>query len=423
MRPSIDRHRAISVSLCESPVSIRVPYSLEDMSMNFRSHLPTVVPAVRHGSARRCRSGRRGFTLVELLVVIAIIATLVGLLVPAVNSAREASRRSSCQNNLKQQGLAIHGYHDTHDRLPSGGRPPDAATVRCGVFIYMLPWVDRKDLWDAYDTSVTWSHANNLPVSSVRIPTYECPSSPKHGGQLDHNPDTFNGATGPWNPTGTGAAQNGIVAVGDYGASLGVHPLLPTVVSGNVEIAPGQSVAASTLIVPSSALTSSAAATTNGMLPKNAKVSFGDVTDGLSNTIAIWESGGRPYVYRRGTQVSDKLFGTGAAHTNAGGWVRPASDIILGGSSADGTTIPGPFLNRTNGHNHGQETYSGSGFAVWGTEGSSQPYSFHPGGLQVTLGDGAVRFISETVSIDVISALTTRNGGTRERKVSAANLK
>lgn len=370
------------------------------------------------------RSGRRAFTLVELLVVIAIIATLVGILLPAVQSAREASRRSNCQNNLKQLGLAIHGYHDTKTRLPSGGRPPDAATIRCGVFIYLLPWLERKDLWDAYDTSVTWSDPRNLPVSSVRLPTYECLSSPKHGGQLDHNPDGFSGGGSDWNPSGANAAEKrGIVAVGDYGASLGVHPGLPAVVTGNVEISPGNSVPRNTLIIPSASLQSGGNnPLTNGMLPKNAKISLQDVTDGVSNTIAIWESGGRPYVYRKGSQVSAKLVGADSAHTNGGGWVRPASDIILAGSSADGVTIPGPFLNRTNGYNHGQETYAGSGFPNWGTEGSSQPYSFHPGGLQVTFGDGSVKFIDENASIEVLSALTTRNGGGSERKVSASSL-
>jgi len=370
------------------------------------------------------RAGRNAFTLVELLVVIAIIATLVGILLPAVQSARESSRRSNCQNNLKQLGLAIHGYHDTKTRLPSGGRPPDAATIRCGVFVYLLPWLERKDLWDAYDTSVTWSAPVNLPISSIRLPTYECPSSPKHGGQLDHNPDNFSGGGSDWNPSGANAAEKrGIVAVGDYGASLGVHPGLPAVVTGNVEISPGTSVPRSTLIIPSASLQSGGNnPLTNGLLPKNAKVSFQDVTDGLSNTIAIWESGGRPFVYRKGSQVSAKLVGADSAHTNGGGWVRPASDIILAGSSADGVTIPGPFINRTNGYNHGQETYSTSGFPNWGTEGSSQPYSFHPGGVQVTFGDGAVKFIDENASIEVLSALTTRNGGGSERKVSAASL-
>ena len=354
------------------------------------------------------RSARPGFTLVELLVVIAIIATLVGILLPAVQSAREAARRSSCTNNLKQQGLALHTFHDSKNKLPSGGRPPDAATVRCGVFVYMLPFLDLKSLWDSYDTSVTWSAAANLPVTSVRVPNFECPSAPRHSNQLDHNPD------------GDAANSFGapIVAVGDYASSLGIDPRLPAAVPGTVTIS-GSTVNRADLIIPSSAMTSGAAGLTNGMLPKNAAITFQDVTDGLSNTIAIVESGGRPFVYRRGQQLSASL---ATAHTNAGGWCRPASDILFAGSNAAGTTIPGPFLNRTNGHDHGSESYGSSGYPTYGTEGSSQPYSFHPGGLQVVLGDGAVRMIDENAAIEVFSALITRNAGARERKVTVGSL-
>jgi len=349
-----------------------------------------------------------GFTLVELLVVISIIATLVGILLPAVQAAREAARRSSCQNNLKQQGIALHSFHDSKGKLPSGGRPPDASTVRCGVFVYMLPYLDQKSLWDAYDTSVTWSTANNLPVTSVRIPNFECASAPRHSNQLDHNPD------------GTTGFGTGIVAVGDYGSSLGIDPRLPSAVTGSVTIS-GSSVAKSGLIVPSPSMTSSSTGGyTNGMLPKNAAITFQDVTDGLSNTIAILESGGRPFVYRKGKQVDASL---AAAHTNAGGWCRPASDILFAGSTADGAAIPGPFLNRTNGYNHASEAYGSTGYpAPYGTEGSSQPYSFHPGGLQVLVGDGAVRFIDEGAAIEVISALITRNGAGKERQVTIGSL-
>jgi prepilin-type N-terminal cleavage/methylation domain-containing protein len=365
------------------------------------------VKTVKH-SLFRPRKGRhaspRGFTLVELLVVIAIIGTLVGLLLPAVQSARESARRSACSNNLKQQGLAIHGFHDARNRLPSGGRPPDAATVRCGVFVYMLPWLDKKPLWDKYDTSVTWSHANNLPVTEVRVPEFECPSAPRHNNQLDHNPD------------GTTGFGTGIVANGDYASSLGVAPGLATTVTGSVTIG-GTSVAKSTLVRESPAWTSSSGTTTNGMLPKNASINFKDVIDGLSNTIAIVESGGRPFVYQRGKQVSNNLT---TAHTNAGGWCRPASDILFFGSNAAGTTVGGPFLNRTNGYNHASEAYGSTGYpAPYGTEGSSQPYSFHSGGLQVTLGDGAVRFIDENVAIELFTALLTRDQSAYERNISS----
>jgi len=346
---------------------------------------------------------RRGFTLVELLVVIAIIGILVGLLLPAVQAAREAARRSQCVNNLKQQGIAIHGYHDSKKKLPSGGRPPEASSVRCGVFIYLLPWIEREDLWDLYDTSVTWSHVNNLEVSSTRIPSYECPSSPKHGGLLDHNPDGVGPGT-PWAP---------VVAVGDYAANLGVDPRLPAVAQAafptyyNSTKAARYTPDAPLVIQGSTAFTSSATATTNGLLPKNAAITFQDVTDGLSNTIAVWESGGRPLVYRLGAPVSPN---PAQNRVNAGGWVRPASDILLSGSNKTGKIIPGIYINKTNGYDVGAETYSTSGYpAPYGTEGTSQPYSFHPGGMNILLGDGAVKFLDEGTDIGIVAALTTRN--------------
>lgn len=206
------------------------------------------------------------------------------------------------------------------------------------------------------------------------------------------------------------------MAVGDYASNLGVAPGLAATVTGNVTIG-GTSIVRSTLVRESGAWTSSSTAPTNGMLPKNASITFTDVSDGVSNTIAIVESGGRPFVYQRGKQVSNNL---DTAHTNAGGWCRPASDILFFGSNAAGTTVGGPFLNRTNGFNHASGAYGSTGYAApYGTEGSSQPFSFHPGGLQVTLGDGATRFIDENISIELFTALLTRNEAANERNVSS----
>lgn len=341
-------------------------------------------------------SNRRGFTLVELLVVIAIIGILVALLLPAVQVAREAARRTQCTNNMKQLGIAMHTFHDAKKKFPSSGRPSAASTVRTGVFAYLLPYIDQKKLWDQYDLSVNWSHANNLPVTSLRLSTYECPSSPKHNGLLDHNPDGYT----------VGGSWVGVVANGDYAASLGVDPALETYAAA---------LSPPLLIKGSQSYVSTATKPTNGLLPKNATINVSDVTDGLSNTVAFLESGGRPLLYRRGTLINED---PAQARVNAGGWARPASDILFAGSNAAGTSIGGPFVGRTNGLDVSQANYSSTGYPAYGTEGTSQPFSFHNGGLNVTLGDGSVRFIDETIAIDVFAALITRNQAGNEVNVS-----
>ena len=339
---------------------------------------------------------RSGFTLVELLVVIAIIGILMALLLPAVQSAREAGPAIACSNNMKQIGLAIHNFHDTKQYLPSSRRPLGAGTVRHGVFTYLLPFMEQKGLWEQYDLGVNWGVAPNTLVTGQRIVSYECPSSPKHGGVLDYVPDGDSATT-------FGSSQ--VAVVGDYAASLGVDPGLTAV---------GAALTPPVVIQGSASTTSTATLTTNGMLPKNSSLTFSDVTDGLSNTIAFFESGGRPFVYRKGQQVSPQIT---TNHLNAGGWCRPASDILFAGSNASGTTIPGAYLGRTNGLDVGAEAYGASGYPSIGTEGSSQPYSFHTSGLNVARGDGSVKFINDDINIGVISALVTRNKSTAESAI------
>src|SRR5690606_18928540 len=106
------------------------------------------------------------------------------------------------------------------------------------------------------------------------------------------------------------------------------------------------------------------------------------------------------------------------AHLNAGGWVRPASDILFAGSNATGTTIPGAYINRTNGLDVGGEEYGANGYPSIGTEGSSQPYAFHNSGLNVLLGDASVRYIDEQIDLGVITALVTRNAASKETALS-----
>jgi prepilin-type N-terminal cleavage/methylation domain-containing protein len=341
----------------------------------------------------------RGFTLVELLVVIAIIGTLIALLLPAVQAARESARRSQCSNNLRQIGIGIHTYQDQKKRLPSSTRPPNAGTVRLGAFVQLLPFIEQKPLWDRWDITLNWSDPGNLPVASLRVATYECPSAPNHAGLLDQKPDGYTG----------GSAWTGIVAVGDYGASLGTDPRVPALAAA---LSPAR------VVLGSLSNASTAQQPTNGFLPKNTNHTFADITDGLSNTIAVFESAGRPLLYRRGNQVSaDPTVNA----VNGGGWVRPASDILFAGSDLTGATVPGVYINRTNGFDVGGQSYGGTGYAApYGTEGTSQPYSFHLSGLNILLGDASVRFLDESTDIAVIGALISRNGGTAEPATSNA---
>src|SRR5438128_7000550 len=124
---------------------------------------------------------RPGFTLVELLVVIAIIGVLVALLLPAVQAAREASRRSRCANNLKQIGIAVHNYNDTYRAMPPG----NYHSVFGSWLAWLLPYVEQTSMSQAYsndgmagypDTGIRYGNAINLPVTRTQLKVYTCTS-------------------------------------------------------------------------------------------------------------------------------------------------------------------------------------------------------------------------------------------------------
>jgi prepilin-type N-terminal cleavage/methylation domain-containing protein/prepilin-type processing-associated H-X9-DG protein len=157
----------------------------------------------------RTRPTDRGFTLIELLVVIAIIAVLIALLLPAVQAAREAARRLQCTSNLKQIGLALHGYHDVHATFPAGGwiavfNQPSTNNMNMGWSASILPWLEQRALYDSLNLSFPYADPTNSTAGHTVLTIYLCPSEPRQtlwnrapGDPFDYADADYGGMYGP----------------------------------------------------------------------------------------------------------------------------------------------------------------------------------------------------------------------------------
>lgn len=182
---------------------------------------------------------RLAFTLVELLVVIAIIGILIGMLLPAIQAVREAARRTKCQNNLKQMGLAALNFESAQMAFPPGVVDNDdnlQDALHTG-WVFLLPYFEQNNVADQYDMTSSWSSTTNLPLAQVSIEMLNCPSNP-----------------GAFEQTGKIEGTKC-----DYAFSKG----------------------------PTAALY---ADSPEGMFGINQKVKMGAITDGTSNTFAIGEA-------------------------------------------------------------------------------------------------------------------------------------
>jgi prepilin-type N-terminal cleavage/methylation domain-containing protein/prepilin-type processing-associated H-X9-DG protein len=314
------------------------------------------------------RPRRRGFTLIELLVVIAIIAILIGLLLPAVQKVREAAARMSCQNNLKQLGLALHGYHDANGTLPPGAQnavyprpnPTNSTTTFNGTswIVFCLPHIEQDNLYKLYRFDLAYNNAANAAVGANVVKTLYCQSGPDPKRYLDPNsvvntnPSThYYGVMGPSNRANPSTVvYNGITysyTVGDPTANQAwsAHGML------------------------------SHYRETSGSVSSNRLIKLTGVPDGLTNTLMLAERS----VFPPGTLNDYRT------------WIRGNS----GGSGATkNVTYP---INSTfyNGSNNFNDISFGSN---------------HSGGCNFALGDGSVKFISQTINLQLYQALASISG-------------
>lgn len=344
------------------------------------------------GGAKTFRSRRHAFTLVELLVVITIIGILIALLLPAVQAAREAARRSQCSNNLKQLGLALQCYHDANNTFPYSWFV-DLSTLNAQVWATrLLPFIEQGPLYDRYDNrfgAFTVTSPSNVAVISTPLEVFVCPSGPGSAKDRVY--------------TETWTAADISAQLGSPGPIPGLPPTL-TFTTGPSDYRPIQGV-----LDPFRPL-SGHSGNTNGAMKETIIIppGFGlsstinsnrivDITDGTSSTILLGECLGGNKIYISG-RVRGTAPGDAWAMYNGGGWgdIMNGEEYLLGSLYSYSTLPPttgGPCpMNCTNLRNTGM-------------------YSLHPGGAQFLMCDASVKFLTANIDAPTFASLVTRAYG------------
>lgn len=312
---------------------------------------------IRNGSLGLPRR-KLAFTLIELLVVIAIIGVLVGLLLPAVQQAREAARRIQCRNNLKQIGLALHNYHSSFQVFPKGGAGVASLTVASARARWTMSWgaailpgLDQAPLYNTINQNGPYLESDNLVPGQTVLPVFLCPSAPK-GDYLRPNGDTPNSTTK--------------YARTDYGGNWGERVLrcYPATNCQNNYSDIGDNSGNGRGVL---------------LIGVERTVSMRDITDGSSQTIFVGEA-------------PDGLHSLWIGHKNVFDQSAPINAHAVAGSpwASCGTVFKSPY-----------------GFAC---DFGQEFHSYHVGGAQFSLVDGSARFVSENVDNKLLAALLSRSG-------------